>query len=483
MQDPGSAIGQKRDRDGEAGDGGGSPGGTPTGTPGLAPQKKPRLTFGGGLRAISASQALEKRSTSSPAASSSASSAYPRGVDATLGRTGEGEMLSPLGGPDTELEEGPPLSLGASALEGENKPDKPKLVFPAAANVTTPGGEDRPKPRLTFGGGLAGVATGASSLAAGRTEVEEAAKPRLTFGGGLSGAPGGVSSIGLRWPASAGSTTISAIASVIPSARTHMAQASPFLMGPAPGYYGGGALQSHATAPWAEGMLGANRMASSLAASMASPNFMVSSTLAASIASSISSRRNTGVVPGLSPCTPATTAAQGIAASTGAVHLEALSDSDGEGDRPIAASPRGAPAATLPSTSAPDCASTLNGLLRKVPPPLTAPFPVAMSGAAVSSSGIVTRGGGGMQGVVAGVVGGELVAEGGETKTVVEEVMLTSGELLNKIQTLDESIAATDSSIAALQADALHGEGAIFGMQVVHIYMHFCIYIYVYTFY
>ena len=50
--------------------------------------------------------------------------------------------------------------------------------------------------------------------------------------------------------------------------------------------------------------------------------------------------------------------------------------------------------------------------------------------------------------------------EGGDAAAAVA----SSEELLAKIQVVDDAIAATDAEIAALQAHALQGEGAIFGM-------------------
>ena len=66
----------------------------------------------------------------------------------------------------------------------------------------------------------------------------------------------------------------------------------------------------------------------------------------------------------------------------------------------------------------------------------------------------------------AGGVKVEGAAGGAESGEGAREQALTSEELLNKIQGLDEQIAATDTEITGLQASALEGEGAIFGMQV-----------------
>jgi hypothetical protein len=209
----GAGLGRKRDRESEAasgaagpGDGegaaqnlGDSPGGTPVGTPGLVPQKKPRLTFGGGLRAISASQALEKKkldpsSPATPGAISSASSPHPTGGDAgnASSQIGEGEM-SPLGGPAAAPDAGTSLSLGAAAIEGQ-KADKPRLVFPAAAKMAAPG-EEKPKPKLTFGGGLSGA-----------VPLKSPALSAATSESGEPGSKPGSSSGGLQWPAAASSS-------------------------------------------------------------------------------------------------------------------------------------------------------------------------------------------------------------------------------------------------------------------------------------
>jgi len=71
-------------------------------------------------------------------------------------------------------------------------------------------------------------------------------------------------------------------------------------------------------------------------------------------------------------------------------------------------------------------------------------------------------------GAGAGGVGvkGEAGSEVEDMRTGEAAAGLTSAQLLLKIQLLDEAIAATDGEIASLQADALHGEGAIFGMSV-----------------
>ena len=71
-------------------------------------------------------------------------------------------------------------------------------------------------------------------------------------------------------------------------------------------------------------------------------------------------------------------------------------------------------------------------------------------------------------GAGAGGVGvkGEAGSEVEDMPTGETQAGLTSAQLLLKIQMLDEAIAATDGEIATLQADALHGEGAIFGMSV-----------------
>jgi hypothetical protein len=63
-------------------------------------------------------------------------------------------------------------------------------------------------------------------------------------------------------------------------------------------------------------------------------------------------------------------------------------------------------------------------------------------------------------------VKGEAGSEVEDMRTGEAAAGLTSAQLLLKIQLLDEAIAATDGEIASLQADALHGEGAIFGMSV-----------------
>ena len=63
-------------------------------------------------------------------------------------------------------------------------------------------------------------------------------------------------------------------------------------------------------------------------------------------------------------------------------------------------------------------------------------------------------------------VKGEAGSEVEDIPTGKAQAGLTSAQLLLKIQMLDEAIAATDGEIASLQADALHGEGAIFGMSV-----------------
>lgn len=212
----GAGLGRKRDRESEAASGaagpgdregaapclqnlGDSPGGTPVGTPGLVPQKKPRLTFGGGLRAISASQALEKKkldpsSPATPGAISSASSPHPTGGDAgnAFSKIGEGEM-SPLGGPAAAPDDETSLSLGAAAIEGQ-KADKPRLVFPAAAKMAAPG-EEKPKPKLTFGGGLSGA-----------VPLKSPAQSSATSESGEPGSKPGGSSGGLQWPAAASSS-------------------------------------------------------------------------------------------------------------------------------------------------------------------------------------------------------------------------------------------------------------------------------------
>ena len=204
-----AGLGRKRERDSETAGGGAektdaaatpqpdglSPVGTPTGTPGLGPQKKPRLTFGGGLRGIAAQQALEmkKNEPNSPAASAVSSPHLGAGQ-------GGQDCPSPLGGLDD-----------ASQEEGQRKLDnKPKLVFPPAASSKPGGTPAGDKPKLTFGGGL-GAAGGAGSCSAaaspGRggfsprpesgadgadTPKPGDAKPKLTFGGGLRGAGVGV---------------------------------------------------------------------------------------------------------------------------------------------------------------------------------------------------------------------------------------------------------------------------------------------------
>ena len=162
---------------------------------------------------------MKKNDSNSPAASaatSAVSSPHPGGAS----KPTADHIPSPLGGPLAGVEseqEGPSLSLGAAAIEGQPKADKPRLVFPSAANAAKPSptlaaGDDR-KPKLTFGGGLASPAAGLSSPG---PEGDAVAKPRLTFGGGLRATtPGGTASggngsgQGLKWPTAASSSASS----------------------------------------------------------------------------------------------------------------------------------------------------------------------------------------------------------------------------------------------------------------------------------
>ena len=314
--------GRKRERDGEADHEGAAAGASPATTPGLAPQKKPRLTFGGGLRAISATQALEKKKLepSSPRADASATaSPHPGSAEGGVAPVPPLELVSPLGGPLGEQEQGPPLSLGAAALEGDKKPDKPRLVFPAAAKVApggaAGGGEERPKPKLTFGGGLSGAAAGASSPATASPSPLDAAERR--------------SSSGLRWPAAANSTASTPTGAMPPGGAAPPphgllpSQAPHFPPGVAPGYYGGA---PHAQGTWGEGMMEAHRMHGMHG--MNPLQQQLASSLAAGAAA-----RSPGGATALNSAHSLQRAPQrgGGAASGGAAHLEALSDSDGEG--------------------------------------------------------------------------------------------------------------------------------------------------------
>lgn len=213
-----ASVGRKRDRDSESASAAAntgdkespnlsdSPGGTPVGTPGLVPQKKPRLTFGGGLRAISASQALEKKKLdpNSPATPGPISSPHPTSGDGGNAFAPPGDsQMSPLGGPAAAPDSGASLSLGAAAIEVQ-KSDKPRLVFPAAAKIAPPT-EEKPKPKLTFGGGLSGaVPLKSSAPIAASSGLPEPSEP-VPKPAGSSGE--------LQWPAAASSSSASLAAS------------------------------------------------------------------------------------------------------------------------------------------------------------------------------------------------------------------------------------------------------------------------------
>ena len=305
--------GELADRDGTAAAGGSSP----AGTPGLAPQKKPRLTFGGGLRGLSAAQALEKKKIEPEA--HAAASPLPGSTESGAAPMPPFELVSPLGGPLGEPEAGTPLSLGAAALEGEKKPDKPRLVFPAAAKVApSAGGDERPKPKLTFGGGLGGAAASGSSPAAsspGPLPGLDAPERRSSSGG-------------LRWPAAATSGS-STPHDTMPGGAAHgmpPSQAPRFPPGAtAPGYYGGA---PHSQGIWGEGMLEASRMHSMYPLQQQQQQQQQLASALAPVGAS-RSPHGTGA---LSPRSSAQRAPpRGAGASSGAAHLEALSDSDGEG--------------------------------------------------------------------------------------------------------------------------------------------------------
>jgi len=302
------ALGRKRERDGEADREGAASGGG-----GLAPQKKPRLTFGGGLRGLSAAQALEKKKIE-PEAHAKASP-LPGSTEGGAAPMPPLELVSPLGGPLGEPEAGAPLSLGAAALEGEKKPDKPRLVFPVAAKVTpSAGGDERPKPKLTFGGGLGGAAASASSPATSSPGPGLDAPERRSSSGGLS------------WPAAATSGS-STPHDAMPSCTVMPpSQAPRFPPGAAaPCYYGGA---PHSQGMWGEGMMEASRMHPLYPLQQQQQQLLLASALAPARAAR--SPRGTG---GLSPRSSAQSApprGAGVA-SYGAAHLEALSDSDGEG--------------------------------------------------------------------------------------------------------------------------------------------------------
>jgi hypothetical protein len=496
-----SAVGRKRDRDSETASGtgdtgdqesgllselggiGDSPAGTPTGTPGLAPQKKPRLTFGGGLRAISASQALEKKKLdpSSPATpggiSSIASSPHPGGADGggVLPKPGEGEM-SPLGGPAAAPEPGVSrdasgLSLGAAAIDGQApKLDKPRLVFPAAAS--SGGAEEKPKPKLTFGGGLSGApvpirSPSATASASGASETSESTpRPRLTFGGGLAADAGGSGS-GLRWPAAASSS-----ASVSGAGPSHAA--SPRSSGAQGQQWAGGPVSVSASrdppSPPAP-----HRPASHLPTCAPFLRTLASSPFSAccSAASHLSYVFSFSYF-----CSPrrgqGAGGRAGGGASSGAAHLEALSDSDGEGERRMgrSVSPGGGGGGAVAvggGSRGADKREDLRGHAQ-------AASSAAASSAAATDPACAPRHVDSADGSqrapgAAGGPGGDATAVGGEGEGGKEEEggdagapVASSEELLAKIQVVDDAIAATDAEIAALQAHALQGEGAIFGM-------------------
>jgi hypothetical protein len=305
-------YGGSADREGAAAGGGASP----AGTPGLAPQKKPRLTFGGGLRGLSAAQALEKKKIEPEA--HAAASPLPGSTEGGVAPMPPLELVSPLGGPLGEPEAGAPLSLGSAALEGEKKPDKPRLVFPAAAKVApSAGGDERPKPKLTFGGGLGGAAASGSSPAASSP------------GPGVDAPERRSSSSGLRWPATATSGS-SAPHDAMPGGAAHgmpPSQAPRFPPGAtAPGYYGGA---PHSQGIWVEGMMEASRMPSMYPLQQQQQQQQQLASALAPVGAS-RSPHGTGALSPRSFAQRAPPRGAG-GASSGAAHLEALSDSDGEG--------------------------------------------------------------------------------------------------------------------------------------------------------
>jgi hypothetical protein len=154
-------------------------------------------------------------------------------------------------------------------------------------------------------------------------------------------------------------------------------------------------------------------------------------------------------------------------ASGAAAHLEALSDSDGEGERRggKSLSPRGGggPASRASSAGADKGLQGRAALGDGNSPAVASSAPwQEREGAAVHASQRRPASGDGGGGPDAAVARG--ADESAKEKDKVEQVLPSSEELLGKIQVVDDAIAATDAAIANLQADALQGEGAIFGM-------------------
>lgn len=161
----------------------------------------------------------------------------------------------------------------------------------------------------------------------------------------------------------------------------------------------------------------------------------------------------------------AATGRGGAAAGSSTAHLEALSDSD-EVDRRKEESAR-----SVSSESQPVGAAADGGRIEGQPP--------RRAGDAVASGGGL-GGAGAALGAQKGVVeaakksaggdgdGGAKVggaAGGAESEGCAREQALTSKDLTNMIQRLDEQITMTDAEIMRLQARAGGEEGAIFGMQ------------------
>jgi hypothetical protein len=323
------------------------------------------------------------------------------------------------------VDQRPDFSLGEAAMEGEKKPERPRLVFPAAAKASaTLGPEDRPKPRLTFGSGLATTGTStpaantpaASSHSSLSSDATESTAPRLTFGSGLAGgcAP---SSGGLRWPAASSRSSVTPSAGVT-SAIPQQPASSPlqqqqYQQVPTAGFHGTGAMP-HSQAQWDEGMMGSQRVLSSMS-SACSPRGSVASP-----------RPVHGVIT------------RGGASSSGAAHLEALSDSDGEGDGRTGESPRGLSGVSHTAAIAPDSIS--KGQQRRgettVNPLSSGELSSAASSLAADATQKSPRG-------TAGATGcqGKVEGDGGAGEAKEEESqharLLSSGEILKKIEVLD----------------------------------------------
>ncbi len=324
------------------------------------------------------------------------------------------------------MDQRPDFTLGEAAMEGEKKPERPRLVFPAAAKAPASlGVEDRPKPRLTFGGGLAttGTSTPAANTPAASSHsslspdaTESAARPRLTFGSGLAGgcAP---SSGGLRWPAVSSRSSVTSspgVTSAIPQQpASSPLQQQQYQQVPNAGFHGNGAMP-HLQAQWDEGMMGSQRVLSSMS-SARSPRGSVASP-----------RTMHGVIT------------RGGASSSGAAHLEALSDSDGEGDGRTGESPCGLSGVSHTAAIAPDSIS--KGQQRRgettVNPLCSGELSSAASSLAADASQKSPRGTAGATGGQGKVEGDEGAGEAKEEESQHEH-LLSSAEILKKIEVQD----------------------------------------------